>query len=201
MQLIADNLICVRGGREVFAGLSFALSAGEALVITGRNGAGKSSLLRMAAGLLRVADGYIELKNASRDLSLPEQSHYLGHVDAHKAVLSVAENLQFWTDYLGGRVQKNALKNALAAVGLGAVADLPAGYLSAGQKRRLSLARLAANKRPVWLLDEPMAALDNAAQKQLAALMNAHLRGGGIILAASHGPIGLKRARRIRLGT
>ncbi|MGI8525772.1 MAG: heme ABC exporter ATP-binding protein CcmA [Pseudolabrys sp.] len=196
MRLVADDLTCVRAGREIFAGLSFSLSAGEALVITGRNGAGKSSLLRMAAGLLRIAGGYVGLKNASGELSLPEQSHYLGHLDAHKASLTVAENLRFWADYFGGHGDRRAL----ATVGLDSLANLPTGYLSAGQKRRFSLARLIAVKRPVWLLDEPGSALDAAAQKQLAAIMNAHLRSGGIILAAAHGPIGLKRAQRLRLG-
>jgi heme exporter protein A len=198
MRLVASDLACVRGGREVFADLNFSLSAGEALIINGRNGAGKSSLLRIAAGLVPVMTGYIGLMNATSDLPAAEQAHYLGHQDPIKSSLSVAENLKFWTDYLGGNARTKP--NALAAVGLDAVANLPAAYLSAGQRRRLSIARLIAVKRPLWLLDEPTSALDAPSQKKLAAIMTAHLKDGGMILAASHGPIGLKRARRMRLG-
>jgi heme exporter protein A len=200
MKLVADRLTCMRGGREVFAELSFSLSAGEALLITGRNGAGKSSLLRMIAGLVRIAAGNIGLTSASNELSLAEQSHYLGHQDACKVALTVAENLNFWTNYLGSRPGRGRVTRALESVGLAALADLPAAYLSAGQRRRLSIARLVAVQRPIWLLDEPTSALDAAAQKQLAALMSAHLKSGGMIVAAAHGPIGLKRAHRLRLG-
>jgi heme exporter protein A len=199
MQLVADRLACVRGGREVFADLSFSVDAGEALVITGTNGAGKSSLLRMIAGLVRVAAGHIGLRAASREFILAEQSHYLGHQDACKVALTVTENLDFWTDYIGAGTGGGRVNRALDAVGLGALADLPAAYLSAGQRRRLSIARLVTVRRPIWLLDEPNSALDAAAQKQLAAIMSAHLKSGGLIVAAAHGPIGLKRARRLRL--
>jgi heme exporter protein A len=196
MRLIADRLACIRGDREVFADVSFSVNAGEALVITGRNGAGKSSLLRMVAGLVRIAAGNIGLVAASNDLSIADQSHYLGHQDACKVALTVTENLKFWTDYLNGGGKTNALN----AVGLGALAGLPAGYLSAGQRRRLSIARLIAVERPIWLLDEPASTLDGPALKQLTAIMSRHLKGGGIIIAAAHGSIGLKRARGLRLG-
>lgn len=197
MQLTGDNLGCSRGGREVFAGLSFSLSGGQALLVTGRNGAGKSSLLRMIAGLLRISAGRLDLSGAEDDAALGEQAHYLGHQDAVKPSLSVGENLQFWSDFLGGA---GAISAGLEAVDLAALIDLPAAYLSAGQRRRLSIARLVAVKRPIWLLDEPTSALDAPSQKKLADLMRDHLAGGGMIVAAAHGPIGLERARELKLG-
>ncbi len=197
MRLWAENLACVRGGREVFAGVSFALGSGEALLVTGRNGAGKSSLLRMVAGLLRRSAGSLGLDAGEADHSIAEQAHYLGHQDALKPSLSVLENLSFWGAYLGA---SPASGKALDAVGLRDLSGLPAAYLSAGQRRRLSIARLVAVKRPIWLLDEPTSALDSPAQSQLAELMRGHLHGGGIIVAAAHGPIGLERARELKLG-
>jgi heme exporter protein A len=197
MKLEASELACVRGGREVFSGLRFAVAGGEALVVTGRNGAGKSSLLRMIAGLVRVAAGRLALTGGTDELPLAEQAHYLGHQDALKPSLTVQENLDFWVHYLGTGA---GVPEALTAVGLDGVARLPAGYLSAGQRRRLSIARLIAVKRPVWLLDEPTSALDSAAQQRLAELMRGHLAGGGMIVAAAHGPIGLEKARELSLG-
>lgn len=197
MRLEASGLICVRGGREVFRGLEFSVAGGEALLVTGRNGAGKSSLLRMVAGLVRIAGGRLAMADTDPERTIPEQAHYLGHQDALKPSLTVAENLNFWMRYLGGAGAEMA---ALAAVGLDGLADLPAAYLSAGQRRRLSIARLAAVKRPIWLLDEPTSALDREAQDSLAGLMRQHLSGGGLIVAATHGPIGLDRAKELRLG-
>jgi heme exporter protein A len=199
MRLSGRDLACLRGGREVFAGLNFAAESGEALVVTGHNGAGKTTLLRLIAGLLEPAQGEIELSGGAADASLPEQAHYLGHRDALKPALTVLENLQFWYAFLGGRDAPAA--SALDAVGLAGLAGLPAGYLSAGQRRRLSVARLLAAPRPVWLLDEPTAALDSAGQQRLLRLMQAHLAGGGIIVAATHGPLGLDGAEELRLGT
>src|SRR5262249_15788890 len=175
MRLKADGLACNRGGREVFRNLSFHLSTGEALVVTGRNGAGKSSLLRMLAGLVRVAAGRLELDGGKPDMPLAEQCHYLGHQDAMKPSLSVAENLQFRAGFVGGH---RVVGPALEAVDLGPLADLPAAYLSAGQRRRLSIARLVAIPRPIWLLDEPTSTLDSPSQKKLAELMQRHLIGG-----------------------
>src|SRR3569623_1409176 len=197
MQLSADNLTCVRGGRTVFAGLSFAVSGGEALLITGRNGAGKSSLLRMIAGLVRVAEGRLALSGGEAEASIAEQAHYLGHQEALKSSLSVGENLAFWIAYLGG--SRQALPEALDRVGRKPLSGLPAADLSAGQRRRLAIARLAAVQRPIWLLDEPTSALDAPSQERLAVLMRTHLDTGGIIVAATHGPIGLA-ARELRLG-
>ena len=198
MRLEATDLACVRGGREVFSGVKFAVAGGEALVVTGRNGTGKSSLLRMIAGLVRVAAGRLALTDGDPDRPLAEQVHYLGHQDALKPSLTVEENLGFWARYLGP--DGGAVPAALAAAGIDAVAKLPAGYLSAGQRRRLSIARLVAVQRPIWLLDEPTSALDRPAQERLTDLMRGHLAGGGIIVAAAHGPIGLERARELQLG-
>jgi heme exporter protein A len=198
MQLSADSLTCVRGGRTVFSGLSFSVSSGEALAVVGRNGAGKSSLLRMIAGLVHLAAGRLSLMGGDAEASIPEQAHYLGHLDALKGSLSVRENLAFWVDYLGGTRADTAA--ALEAVDLSPLAGLPAGYLSAGQRRRLSIARLVAVSRPLWLLDEPTSALDVQSQDRLAQLMRGHLKEGGMIVAATHGPIGLDAPRELRLG-
>ncbi|HEU4804340.1 MAG TPA: heme ABC exporter ATP-binding protein CcmA [Nitrobacter sp.] len=201
MKLSGHGLRCVRGGREVFSGLDVTAESGRAVAITGPNGAGKTSLLRLLAGLLAMEGGSIDLEGGDGDLTLPEQAHYLGHRDALKPALSVSENLSFWREFLGSASQASDpdAAQALAAVGLDHVAHLPAAYLSAGQRRRLSIARLLAVKRPVWLLDEPTSALDVAGQNAFAAIMTAHLAGGGIILAATHTPLGIA-ARELRIG-
>ena len=201
MRLEGGGLVCIRGGREVFAGLGFTVDGGEVLLVTGRNGAGKSTLLRLIAGLVRAAGGQLALIDGDPEQTIAEQAHYLGHLDAVKPSLTVGENLRFWAGYLGAsKPAPEAIDAALAATGLDALAELPAAYLSAGQRRRLSIARLLAVKRPIWLLDEPTSALDRDAQDTLAALMREHLAGGGIIAAATHGPIGLDRARELHLG-
>jgi heme exporter protein A len=187
----------VRGGREVFSSLDFEASAGEALAVIGPNGSGKTSLLRLIAGLLALAGGSIELDGSEAELTLPEQAHYLGHRDALKPALSVMENLSFWRDFLGGQGQNAA--ESLAAVGLDHTAQVPAAFLSAGQRRRLSIARLLAIRRPVWLLDEPTNALDTGGQSMFAGLMANHLAHGGLIIAATHGPLGIV-ARELRIG-
>jgi heme exporter protein A len=197
MRLSALDLACHRGGRDVFAGLSFAVASGEALIVTGRNGAGKSSLLRTICGLVRLAHGKLTLEGGDSELTIAEQAHYLGHQDALKPSLSVAENLRFWAGFLGSASVD--IRPPLEAVGLADLADLPAAYLSAGQRRRLSIARLLAVKRPIWLLDEPTSTLDATAQSRLTALMQAHLAEGGLIMAATHGPVGLNAPKELRI--
>jgi heme exporter protein A len=197
MRLSASDLACRRGGRDIFAGVGFAVASGELLTISGRNGAGKSSLLRMIVGLLHMAAGRIALEGGDPELTVGEQAHYLGHQDALKPSLSVGENLRFWARFLGA--SSADIGEPLAALGLDALADLPAAYLSAGQRRRLSIARLLAVKRPIWLLDEPASTLDAAAQQRLTELMRAHLAGGGLILAATHASLGLDGSRELRL--
>jgi heme exporter protein A len=181
----------------VFSDLDFEASAGEALAVTGPNGSGKTSLLRLIAGLLTIAGGSIALEGGESELTLPEQAHYLGHRDALKPALSVLENLSFWRDFLGGEAFDAA--TSLAAVGLDHAVHLPAAYLSAGQRRRLSIARLLVVRRPVWLLDEPTNALDSAGQSMFATLMADHLSRGGLIIAATHTPLGLT-TRELRIG-
>jgi heme exporter protein A len=198
MRLTAFDLACRRGDREVFAGVSFSLGPGEALAVRGRNGAGKSSLLRLVVGLLRAAGGRLSLDGGDPELTVGEQAHYLGHQDALKPSLSVRENLTFWSGFLGAAAAD--IGEPLAAVGLQALADLPAAYLSAGQRRRLSIARLLAVKRPIWLLDEPASSLDAVAQQRLGEFMAAHLAGGGLILAATHGELRLAAAQELQLG-
>lgn len=197
MRLYGRGITCVRGGREVFAGLDFEVAAGAALAITGANGAGKSSLLRILAGLLPQASGSIGFEGRDEDSPLAEQVHYLGHRDPIKGALTVRENLAFWQEFLGGA--PTLITKSLDAVGLAYIADLPAAYLSAGQKRRLSIARLLAVKRPIWLLDEPASTLDVQAQTFFTAIMSAHLADGGLIVAAAHGPLGVA-AQELRIG-
>jgi heme exporter protein A len=197
MRLSGRGVRCVRGGREVFAGLDFEANAGEALAVVGPNGSGKTSLLRLIAGVLAPAGGAIALEGGDDELTLPEQSHYLGHRDAMKPALSVSENLRFWRDFLGGAT--SSLTESLATVELDHATHLPAAYLSAGQRRRLSIARLLTVQRPVWLLDEPTNALDTAGQKLFATVMSEHLSRGGLIVAATHTPLGVA-ARTLRVG-
>ena len=201
MRLLGRGVRCVRGGREVFAGLDFEVAAGQALAVVGRNGSGKTSLLRLIAGLLLPAGGSVALEGGEAETTLAEQTHYLGHRDALKPALSVEENLAFWRNFLGGELPdaSKGLEKCLVAVGLDHATHLPAAYLSAGQRRRLSIARLLAVRRPLWLLDEPTTALDTAGQGVFSALMRNHLATGGIIVAATHGPLGIE-ARELRIG-
>jgi len=187
MRLSATDLACRRGGRDVFAGVSFSVASGESLTIRGRNGAGKSSLLRMMAGLVRVAGGQLSLEGGDPELTLGEQAHYLGHLDALKLSLSVEENLRFWSAFLGAAASD--LREPLRAVGLDTLSELPAAYLSAGQRRRLSIARLITVERPLWLLDEPLSALDAQGRSLVVELLKAHCDAGGIVIAATHEPL------------
>ncbi|MGD9544693.1 MAG: heme ABC exporter ATP-binding protein CcmA [Methylocystis sp.] len=202
MRLCVDDLAVVRGGRAVLHRLSFSLSSGQALIVTGPNGAGKSTLLRALAGLLPHAAGAVALAGGPPDLELPQQAHYLAHSDGMKAALSVEENLEFWSRYLAQAPDRRSrsVAAALGVVGLAHVAAAPFGALSAGQKRRAALARLLVAFRPLWLLDEPLTALDRASREKFAAAMREHCANGGLIVAATHEPLGLDDASTLPLG-
>jgi heme exporter protein A len=196
MRLYAQNLTIERGGKRLFAGLSFDLRQGTLTRLTGPNGAGKTSLLRSLAGLGEWQDGSLRLEGGDAELGLGAQSHFIAHQEAVKPALTARENLEFWQGFLGG----GDVDAALAAFALEPLADLPAAWASSGQKRRIALARLALAFRPLWLLDEPTVGLDTASQSHLAGLMKAHLAKGGIILAATHVPLELETAHEINLG-
>jgi len=195
MKLVVEGLSCSRGGRSLFQGLSFGLSRGQAILVTGPNGAGKTSLLRLVAGLLVPTAGRIALEGS--DGTVGEASHFVGHLDAVKGALTAGENLVFGRALLGGG--DTSIELALERFGIGALQDLPAQVFSAGQRRRLALARLLVAPRPIWLLDEPTTALDTSGQQMLARLMAEHRAGGGVIVAATHATLDLKDARKISL--
>ncbi|MBP2484933.1 heme exporter protein A [Rhizobium leguminosarum] len=203
MHLTAENLAARRGEDLIFVNISFHLAAGEALVLTGRNGSGKSTLLRVAAGLLRPEKGTVIFRDEKgREGRHPgEVCHYLGHRNAMKNELTVAENLDFWRTFLGntGGDAGLAVEDAAEAVGLSGITHLPFGYLSAGQQRRFAFAKLLVAHRPIWILDEPTAALDASADRLLADLIAAHLAKGGIVLAATHQPLGLRNTQELKM--
>jgi heme exporter protein A len=199
--LTADELVCVRGGRQVFAGLSFALAPGEVLVLRGPNGSGKSSLLRLLAGFLAPAAGRLAWAGdrVADDLAAHRaRLHYVGHLDAVKSLLTVRENLAF-AAALGG-AGAGGLEAALGGFDLAPLADLPARYLSAGQKRRLALARLLAGARPLWLLDEPGVGLDAANRERLEQALAEHRAAGGLAVLATHGDVAVENALLLELG-
>lgn len=201
MRLVVENLIVDRGARRVVDGLSFTVDAGETLVLTGANGAGKTTVIRTVAGLIGAEGGTIRLEGGNAEQEIAAHAHYIGHLNALKPSLTVEENLRFWAAYLGGGgVSRAAIDAALVAFDLEPLAMIPAGYLSAGQKRRACLARLVVTERPIWLLDEPTVSLDAASVKLLANCVGAHLKGGGLVLAATHIPLGLASERRLELG-
>jgi len=198
--LTVDGLGVDRGGRRVVSNVSFTLSGGQALIVTGRNGAGKSTLLRALAGLLPRAEGEVTLSGGPPDVDLPRTIHYLAHADGLKAALTVEENLTFWADYFGAGEGSLAVADALEAVGLAHLFSARAGALSAGQKRRVALARLLVAHRPIWLLDEPLTALDAASRARFSKLMCAHCATDGMIVAATHEPLGIEDAIELKLG-
>lgn len=196
-------LACVRGGRLVFEELSFAVGAGTALVLTGPNGSGKSSLLRVMAGLIAPAAGSLHW-GGTRIADDPEahraRLHYLGHLEALKPALSVAENLTFAAELRGARVSADAIEAALTGFDLAPLRDLPARFLSQGQRRRAALARLLLSPAPLWLLDEPTLALDRDALACLFAALSKHLADGGLAVIATHVPIDVGRVVTLDLG-
>src|SRR5271155_5779004 len=181
MRLGAQKIALERGGRRLFSGLSFQVGAGEALV-----------------GFLPLSEGSLVLQGGDAEASLGEQAHCVGHADALKGALTAGENLEFWAGVLGGDPRRPAWLAALGRLGLAHVADFPVRALSAGQQRRVALARLLVARRPLWLLDEPTTALDAAAQSLFAGVMREHLEAGGLIIAATHAPLGVA-ARTLRL--
>jgi heme exporter protein A len=196
-----EGLSCVRGHRTLFRGLGLSLKAGSALSVEGPNGAGKTSLLRMIAGFLRPAAGTIGLRTNGAAVADPEERGafvgWLGHSDAVKPQLSVREQLAFWANLYGAGSDPGS---AMTAFGLAALAEVPGQYLSAGQKRRLALARLTLCGRPLWLLDEPLAALDASGKALVAHTVVAHCASGGIAVAATHEALGLE-CGHLRLGS
>ena len=190
--LVAEKLTVQRGSRRLIEGLSFAVKAGQALALEGANGAGKTSLLRLIAGFLPAAAGTVALHDGGKNISEPEERGrfigWLGHHDALKASFTVSEQLVFFGRLYGRSGDGAAL---LEEVGLTRQAQLPCRYLSAGQRRRLALARLLLTARPLWLLDEPFAALDTAGKALVARLIARHCGAGGLVVAATHEPLGL----------
>ena len=193
-------MACIRGERPVFSGVSFRLERGGALALVGPNGAGKSSLLRILAGLLKRAGGTLAWEGDSLDEDWPAHRgrlHYVGHLDAVKPMLTVAENLDDWARFRGA---KRAAPDALQALGIESLADVPGRFLSAGQRRRLALARVVATPAPLWLLDEPTVTLDVESAARVATLIAAHRAEGGMVIVATHGEIALDGADRLDLG-
>ncbi len=201
-QFAASGLACLRGERLVFAGLEFALSAGEALLLVGPNGSGKSSLLRLMALLLRPFRG--DLLWQGEPVSEDPDAHrarlrYVGHLDGIKPVLTCRESLTFWAALDGAPDPGRRASAALERLGLERLSEVPGRYLSAGQKRRLNLARLLLLPAPLWLLDEPTNGLDAAATGRLEAALAGHRAGGGMVVASTHTPLALPGAATLHL--
>ena len=199
MRFEAQALSARRGEDLLFRDISFTLSDGEALVVTGPNGSGKSTLLRVLAGLLPQEEGTVRFVDHAEDRPAREACHYLGHRNAMKRELTVEENLTFWAEFMAkeGATPGLDIDEAAEAVGLAGITHLPFGYLSAGQQRRMAMAKLLVAKRPVWILDEPTAALDVKADQMFAGLCQAHLAEGGMLIAATHQPLGIENVKTL----
>jgi heme exporter protein A len=201
LRLVIEGLALERGQRDLVAGLTVTVEAGQILAVTGENGTGKSTLLRAIAGLLAPAAGTIRLEGpVDPEAGVAPHAHYVGHAEASRANLTSAENLDFWAATLGGARIGASAREALDLVGLPQVADLPVAYLSAGQRRRVALARVLVAPRSIWLLDEPLTALDMGAQRLVTGLMRAHLAQGGLIVAATHADLEIEGLRELHLG-
>jgi heme exporter protein A len=190
MRLTVKNLACVRGARTVVKGVTFALGEGEGLLLEGPNGAGKTTLLRTLAGFIEQGEGEAAFEGGDPERSVGEQCHYVGHLNGVKAGFTVEENLRFYWSFLEGTDEAD-IDRAAGIFNLDALRGIPAGLLSAGQKRRLGLARLVLAWRPLWLLDEPSVSLDVASQQALAQTVRDYLTQGGMAIAATHTPLGL----------
>lgn len=199
-RIAAHDLACVRGGRLLFRDLSFEVAAGQLLVVEGPNGSGKTSLLRVLAGFIPSTEGSVSVRVGADEILDGEEraKHvgWIGHQDAAKPQLTARESLDFFAKLYA---RSNRTAGALALVGLSRLADLPCLYLSAGQKKRLALARLRSCARPVWLLDEPFSSLDGDGRRLTVEFISEHCAAGGIAIAATHEPIPLE-AGRLRLG-
>ncbi len=197
-----EKLLCVRGERVVFAQLGFSIASGEALLLLGPNGSGKSSLLRLMAGLLKAAGGHLSWNGVPVSEDREAHSgriHYVGHHDAIKPVLSVLENLRFWARLHDSKAGDATARAALDRLGLARLAEVPGKLLSAGQKRRLNLARLLAAPAPLWLLDEPTVALDRASVAVLEGIIAEHRAAGGMVVLSTHADVDLPLARPLHL--
>lgn len=205
MRIFAQNLSVKRGEELIFTDVSFELSPTESLTISGPNGVGKSTLLRALAGLLPIDSGTFEIKTDSKEAKPnAEYCHYIGHKNAMKAELTVLENLNFWQRTMAQEdtVDDDLIMSPEAAVellGLSHTLDLPFGFLSQGQRRRIALAKLFVSYRPVWLLDEPTAALDKASSDNFANITNSYLEKGGVVIAATHVPLGFKEVKQLEM--
>ncbi len=194
--ITVSDLTCRRGERLLFAGLRFAVPPGELLLLRGPNGVGKTTLLLSIAGVVRPEAGTIAVTGRGEEDRPGADLHLLSHQPASKARLTVRENLSFWADLFAG--DRSLVLPALEATGLAAIADLEAGHLSAGQTRRLAIARLLVADRPIWLLDEPTSALDGEGEDLVIRLLDAHLKRGGIAVAATHHDIHLPPPANVR---
>ena len=209
MRIFADNLSVKRGEDLIFTDVSFALAGTESLTISGPNGVGKSTLLRALAGLLPIDSGIFEIQNDDAEAKPEpkpacEYCHYIGHKNAMKAELTVLENLSFWQRTMSQDQTTHAdviltPQEAAELLGLSHTLDLPFGFLSQGQRRRIALAKLFVSYRPVWLLDEPTAALDKSSSDNFAQVTNSYLEKGGIVIAATHVPLGFKEVKQLKM--